>query len=58
LFSLPAVSGHHYAIQYRTNLSTGNWQTLQTFDGDDTVKVITDAVTNDASRFYRAVLEP
>src|ERR1051325_8658990 len=58
LLNLPALLGHHYAIQYRTNLVLGQWKTLETFDGNGTIKVITDSVTNDPSRFYRAVEEP
>jgi hypothetical protein len=58
LLSLPTASGHQYAIQYRTNLVAGDWQPFQTIDGDGSVMTITDSVTNDDSRFYRAVLQP
>ncbi len=47
-----------YEIQYTTNLATGPWKTLQTISGVGTMITITDSVTNDSSRFYRAVLLP
>jgi hypothetical protein len=55
LLNLPTTPGRHYIIEYRTNLTTGQWKTLQTFTGDGLMKVVTDGVTNDSSRFYRAV---
>jgi hypothetical protein len=58
LISLLTASGQQYAIEYRTNLVAGDWQPLETIDGDGSVKTITDSVTNDNSRFYRAVLQP
>jgi hypothetical protein len=57
ILNLPTEPGHQYAIQYRTNLSTGQWKTLQTITGDGSMKVVTDGVTNDSSRFYRAVTQ-
>ena len=58
LISLLTASAQQYAIEYRTNLVAGDWQPLQTIVGDGSVKTITDSVTNDNSRFYRAVLKP
>jgi hypothetical protein len=58
LLSLPTVSGQQYAMEYRTNLVAGGWQTLQTIAGDGSVKIIMDSVTNDPNRFYRAVVLP
>ena len=58
LLNVATASGHHYMVQYRTNLASGDWLILQSFDGDGSTKVITDSVTNDASRFYRAVRLP
>jgi len=58
LLSLPTTSGHQYTVEYRTNLVAGDWQTLQTFSGNGSVKIVTDSVTNDDSRFYRAVVQP
>jgi hypothetical protein len=55
--NLPTEPGRQYTIQYRTNLATGQWKTLQTFTGDGMMKVVTDGVTNDSSRFYRAVTQ-
>ena len=57
LLSVPTVSGHEYAVEYRTNLVAGDWQTLQTVSGDGSVKIVADSVTNDDNRFYRAVRE-
>jgi hypothetical protein len=56
--NLPTAPGHQYEIQYRTNLATGDWLPLQTISGDGSVFIINDSVTNDASRFYRAVQTP
>jgi hypothetical protein len=58
LLNLPTTAGHQYVIEYRTNLTTGTWKTLQTFTGDGSLKIVTDPVTNDAARFYRAVSQP
>jgi len=58
LLSLPTSSGHQYTVEYRTNLVAGDWQPLQTISGDGSVKIVTDSVTNDDSRFYRAVVQP
>ena len=58
MLNLPTAAGHQYVIEYRTNLATGTWRTLQTFTDDGSTKIITDPVTNDAARFYRAVSQP
>ncbi len=58
LINLYTAVGAQYEIQYSTNLSTGTWKTLQTVSGIGTAMVLTDSVTNDSSRFYRAVLLP
>ncbi len=58
LINVPTALGHTYTIQYRTNLATGTWQTLQNINGTGGVMVITDSVTNDAARFYRTVQQP
>lgn len=55
--NVPTAVGHHYVIQYRTNLVDGQWSTLSTLDGDGTLHVVRDSVTNDSSRFYRAVID-
>jgi hypothetical protein len=57
LLNLPTEPGRQYTIQYRTNLAAGQWKTLQSFTGDGMMKVVTDGVTNDSSRFYRAVTQ-
>jgi hypothetical protein len=58
LINLPTTVGRQYEIQYRTNLVTGTWTTLQTTNGNGAVIIIEDSVTNDASRFYRAAQLP
>ncbi len=58
LINLPTALGHQYSIEFRTNLAIGSWTTLQNVNGDGTVMIIKDSVTNDASRFYRAVQLP
>lgn len=55
---VPAEPLQNYAIEYRTNLTVGRWMILETFQGNGFVKQITDSVTNETSRFYRAVLLP
>jgi hypothetical protein len=56
--SLHTDAGKHYTIEYNTNLAGGEWKTLQNVDGDGSIKVITDAVTNDPARFYRSKIVP
>ena len=58
LINLPTSVGRQYEIQYRTNLETGTWMTLQPTNGNGKVVIIKDTVTSDASRFYRAVQLP
>jgi len=58
LINLQTSMGHNYAIEYRTNLATGTWTTFQNVNGVGGVMTISDAMTNDASRFYRAVQLP
>jgi hypothetical protein len=57
LISLPTSLGHAYSIEYSTNLAPGSWRTLRAIDGDGGTTTITDSVTNDDARFYRAVLQ-
>jgi hypothetical protein len=55
VINLPTAPGQQYEIQYRTNLVLGSWTTLHTTNGNGAVITITDSMTNDAARFYRAV---
>lgn len=55
LLNVPTEAGHLYTLQYTTNLLSGQWQFLQTIPGDGSIKTVTDSVTNEGSRFYRAV---
>jgi hypothetical protein len=54
--SFPSVAGHDYNVQYRTNLTAGNWQTLTTVSGTGTNIVVPDA-TAFGNRFYRLFVQ-
>lgn len=58
LLNLHTALGHRYAIEYTTNLATGTWLPLHTINGGGGTVTVTDSVTNDAARFYRAVALP
>lgn len=58
LISLPTNPGREYSIQYRTNVALGDWITLRTTNGSGAMIILTDSITNDASRFYRALQSP
>jgi hypothetical protein len=50
--SFPTETGLGYTVQYRTNLTAGAWQTLNTVNGNGTNRIVTDSVGN-GPRFYR-----
>jgi hypothetical protein len=54
--SFPTVTGHDYNVQYRTNLTDINWQTLSTVPGTGTNLIVPD-VTSQGSRFYRLFVQ-
>jgi hypothetical protein len=54
--SFPSVAGHDYNVQYKTNLTAGNWQTLTTVSGTGTNIVVPDA-TALGNRFYRLFVQ-
>ena len=51
--SVPTVNGVAYIVEYSNVLPTTNWTSLSTIMGDGTVKVVTDQILTNQSRFYR-----
>lgn len=52
----PIAAGRIYTPQFRTNLTSGPWETLTGFSGPTTNNnqvIITDLNATDSSRFYR-----
>ena len=58
--SFLSVSGKTYQLQYRNDLSSGNWLTLadQIFGTGGTIQIVDHSATGVTRRFYRFVLEP
>jgi hypothetical protein len=55
--AIQTQNGVTYAIQYKTDLATQGWTTLQPpFVGDGTVKTFNDPAPADPIRFYRVVI--
>lgn len=52
----PTALGHNYGIQYTTNLSNPNWQTITTLPGVDAAQTLSDT-PGASSRFYRVQVE-
>jgi hypothetical protein len=50
--SFPTVVNHSYAVQYKTNLTDGTWNTLMTTNGTGVQVVVPDS-TSGSRRFYR-----
>jgi subtilisin-like proprotein convertase family protein len=53
MLAIPTVNGATYFTEYADSLPTSNWTTLSTIMGDGTVKVVTDQILTNRSRFYR-----
>ncbi len=53
----PTVINHSYAVQYKTNLLNGTWNTLITTNGPGVNVVVPDATTGGPSRFYRLLTQ-
>lgn len=51
--SFPTVINHSYALQYKTNLTSGTWNTLTTTNGTGVDVVVPDNNPADPTRFYR-----
>lgn len=49
----PTVINHSYAVQYKTNLTDGTWNTLVTTNGTGVNIVVPDTTTGASRRFYR-----
>jgi hypothetical protein len=54
--SFPSVAGHDYNIQFKTNLTDANWQTLGTVPGTGASQGMPDAAGSN-SRFYRLFVQ-
>lgn len=52
----PSVAGHHYNIQFKTNLTDATWQTLMIVPGIGTNQIVPDAASPGA-RFYRLFVQ-
>ena len=52
-FSLQTAGGHTYTLEYKNSLTDSTWTTLQTFNGDGSIKTITNALSAAPQRFYR-----
>jgi hypothetical protein len=50
-------AGVNYLAQYKNSLDDPSWQTLQTINGDGSVKTITDNNANVPTRFYRIAVQ-
>jgi hypothetical protein len=55
LLYIPTQMGISYTVEYRTNHSTGQWETFASFTGNGATNVLTDSPTNNPGRFYRGV---
>ena len=54
-FSFLSEPLKNYQFQYRTSLSTSNWNPLGSLTGDGSLKTLTDSNAVDAQRFYRVI---
>jgi hypothetical protein len=54
VISFPTQAGAAYRVFYRTNLTTGNWNLLNSVLGDGTVKSISDP-SGGTNRYYKVV---
>lgn len=50
--SFPTESGFNYDLEYKTQLTAGNWSQLTTVPGDGSTRSVSDPLT-DTPRFYR-----
>ena len=49
----PTFFGQQYAVEYATNLTSGNWSNLTTIAGTGDELTVIDTNTIKAARFYR-----
>ncbi|HEX4646329.1 MAG TPA: hypothetical protein VH598_12055, partial [Verrucomicrobiae bacterium] len=52
-FSIQTAGGHTYTLEYKNSLTDPTWTALQTFNGDGSLKTITNALSAAPQRFYR-----
>src|SRR4029077_629996 len=57
-FQLNAPPGLNYAVQYKTNLTVGIWNTLVITNSLTSPIPIVDATATNGSRFYRVLVGP
>ena len=55
-FPVSTSPGIRYVVQASASLAPANWQTISTFTGDGSVRMVSDPVTGE-SRFYRVLLQ-
>jgi hypothetical protein len=54
----PSVAGRQYRIEYRDDLTSGDWQTMTTVTGAPDLTTVIDTSPKNGQRFYRAVALP
>ncbi|HEX4645776.1 MAG TPA: S8 family serine peptidase, partial [Verrucomicrobiae bacterium] len=52
-FSIQTAGGHTYTLEYKNSLTDPTWTALQTFNGDGSLKTITNTLSAAPQRFYR-----
>ena len=57
LFSYSTISGQSYVVEYKDQLTNGNWIPLQTNTGDGGAKTVTNALSASPQRFFRLRLQ-
>ena len=55
-FPVSTTVGTYYTVQASDSLAPPNWQTIASFSGDGTVKMVSDPI-GPGARFYRVVLQ-
>lgn len=56
LFSFATVTGQNYVVEYKNQLTNGNWIPLQTNAGNGGIETVTNALTASRQRFFRLQL--
>ena len=57
-FTIPAIPGRTYRVEFKDNLADLNWTSLALVRAEGETIDITDPATNRPQRFYRAILLP
>ena len=58
LLSWRGVAGQNYQVQYRSDLTQGDWQLLTSLTATNTTATASGTITADRQRFYRVVALP